>query len=746
MVGRGGTEPVTAISPITVRSRVAVPGGYADNQVRAGVGHRPAGKSAGAGHAGGAVERIFLVIVSRDELLEPLIHNHVTRPAYPDSATGMADLDPGGRGDLEQAARLAVMVGDWTAGVGGRLDLRPRVLDNELDMNATILRHGYSFQQFSKTQSPIPCFLSAYPLPGKRLSLRILSLRRMAKARNNPKRLATAAKPPAESIKETIDSVVVALVLALVFRAFIVEAFVIPTGSMSNTLLGEHRQFVCPNCGYNFPVTVDPSRPDPQSYLRGRLFCQNCTHSFEHEPQLDPGANPARGGDKILVFKFPYLFQEEPARWDVVVFYNPANPDENFIKRLIGRPGESVQIIDGDIYVGQVADNSADQGRLDEQMVVQRKPPLVQQTLWWPVYLNDYFPSNRDPAQPGRVPMWLPAAGGEGWNTDSRILTFRPQDNRPQRIEFRPATVSLPGHAEVRVPLCFTDYSAYNGAPESPTMLNVVWDLKLEFVVFFQSAGGRVSASMDHRSTDRPEAATVRFTATFHQDGTVELFEDGQLVENSRIQGEPFPLDRGVPVVIQNVDYRVSVLVNGREVFAPYDRQPNLALLRDLDRSNHGAIGEQVPSVWVEASGGPLDLRHVGLYRDVYYTSRVATEPIRRGSQAAKEPIVHMARHEHQLRGHDEFFVLGDNSQQSSDSRLWTVYGRGADYWHLRERGLIGVNGDGLYRAGRVPRDHLIGKAFFVYWPAGLGPRLPLPGPGNGAQLVPNVGRMRMIY
>ena len=47
-----------------------------------------------------------------------------------------------------------------------------------------------------------------------------------------------AAIPEREGIKDTIESFVVALILAFVFRAFVVEAFVIPTGSMAPTLYG----------------------------------------------------------------------------------------------------------------------------------------------------------------------------------------------------------------------------------------------------------------------------------------------------------------------------------------------------------------------------------------------------------------------------------------------------------------------------------------------------------------------------
>src|SRR3954447_20540890 len=59
---------------------------------------------------------------------------------------------------------------------------------------------------------------------------------------------------PEGGVKETIESILVAFILAFIFRAFVVEAFVIPTGSMAPTLLGAHMRFRCPDCGYRFDV------------------------------------------------------------------------------------------------------------------------------------------------------------------------------------------------------------------------------------------------------------------------------------------------------------------------------------------------------------------------------------------------------------------------------------------------------------------------------------------------------------
>src|SRR3984885_11111668 len=60
--------------------------------------------------------------------------------------------------------------------------------------------------------------------------------------------------PPESNVKETVESILVAFILAFIFRSFVVEAFVIPTGSMAPTLLGAHMHFRCPDCGYEWDV------------------------------------------------------------------------------------------------------------------------------------------------------------------------------------------------------------------------------------------------------------------------------------------------------------------------------------------------------------------------------------------------------------------------------------------------------------------------------------------------------------
>lgn len=61
--------------------------------------------------------------------------------------------------------------------------------------------------------------------------------------------------------------------------------------------------------------------------------------------------------DNLIVEKLTYRFSD-PKRYDIIVFPYPENPKKHYIKRIIGLPGETVQIIDGYVYI--------DGERLDE--------------------------------------------------------------------------------------------------------------------------------------------------------------------------------------------------------------------------------------------------------------------------------------------------------------------------------------------------------------------------------------------
>ncbi len=61
-------------------------------------------------------------------------------------------------------------------------------------------------------------------------------------------------RPHDNSVIDTLQSLIVAFVLAMTFRGFVAEGFVIPTGSMAPTLLGQHKRLHSEHTGWTFPV------------------------------------------------------------------------------------------------------------------------------------------------------------------------------------------------------------------------------------------------------------------------------------------------------------------------------------------------------------------------------------------------------------------------------------------------------------------------------------------------------------
>ena len=149
--------------------------------------------------------------------------------------------------------------------------------------------------------------------------------------------------------RENVEALVVAFILALIFRAFLAEAFVIPTGSMAPTLMGAHKDLYCDACGHRFPVGASHEATALNNFqvVVGGV-CPNCR--FVNPLDLaNESDEQTFNGDRIVVNKFSYALGD-PKRWDVIVFKFPGNPKQNYIKRLVGLPGETITVRHGDVY------------------------------------------------------------------------------------------------------------------------------------------------------------------------------------------------------------------------------------------------------------------------------------------------------------------------------------------------------------------------------------------------------------
>jgi signal peptidase I len=547
---------------------------------------------------------------------------------------------------------------------------------------------------------------------------------------------ATRKSAPESSYKETVESVLVAFILAFIFRAFIVEAFVIPTGSMAPTLYGAHMRFQCPDCGYHFDVgyhaSDTPSGDDvdiPSEAPQPReVQCPNCGYTLpDNPPNTPPALVRVRFGDRILVLKYLYLFQP-PRRWDVVVFKSPEegprhipeDPEygQNYIKRLVGIGPENLVILGGDIYTGPFEAKKPLGADNKPLFHIQRKPAYVQDALWRTVYDNDYIPHLGSTIHPWTQP-WQEETTPSGWAVSgpsgaaSRLFQYNNLTGAGA-IAFNP-DADPETHA-------LTDYLAYDETEhrEQRWRPTYVSDLKLA-CTYTRSAG---DGPLRMQLTKSADAFTAEITP-----GKVRLLHGRRVNANNaavedekEIKSAVLPeLSGSNPVRLEmsNVDYRVSLRVNGREVLATDDKDyaPDVAALwaqEDHDTTQSDPFVKPLVRIIAERQTGIIE--HVLLARDIYYLSQ-------NGSSHFWGTTDRLA----ELKA-GEYFVLGDNSYISGDARYWSVPVR------LPREGLSFVE------AGRVPERFMLGKAFFVYWPAGY------PLFKSSFNAVPDFGEMRFIH
>src|SRR5262245_25507346 len=133
--------------------------------------------------------------------------------------------------------------------------------------------------------------------------------------------------PTMGPVRTNLEAFGVAILAAVLLKWFCIEAYQIPTSSMQPTLMGD----------------------------------------------TDAGVN-----DRILVDKFIQLLRE-PKRWDITVFAYPLQKNQNYVKRMVGMPGDRLCIAGGNLYL--VADVG---GKRTYEIL--RKPADLQEALWKNVY------------------------------------------------------------------------------------------------------------------------------------------------------------------------------------------------------------------------------------------------------------------------------------------------------------------------------------------------------------------------
>ncbi len=532
----------------------------------------------------------------------------------------------------------------------------------------------------------------------------------------------TPPAKPKEGTRDTIESILFAFLLAFLFRTFEAEAFVIPTGSMAPTLYGRHKEADCPACnhrivvGASHEVIAETGHLMPNVRLRGAV-CSNC--GFVND---EMSKALAFNGDRILVNKFPYEFGN-PDRWDVFVFKYPAEPQTNYIKRLVGLPGETLRIRNGDLF--QVE---------NKKELTLRKSPEKQRSLQIPVY-DDTQPArellkagwperwasmNADPA--GKMGKWSDSLTGWQRDENKRTYSVKKEETAPSWLRYRhyfpmphdwqAASHGMPLAPAPRLIADFCGYNATIGDPpfdaQSPAGVDfgAYWvpDLTINFNLKIQEIGDQPELILE-----LCEGTTWYRCRIDVSTGAATLEEvNSQLNERVRELATAKTRLKGTGnyrISYANVDDRICLWINDSLV----DFGEGALVESPGATGNPYPTQQDLSPVGIATQGISATVSELLLERDVYY--RVG-QPGRNFAGLSSQLARHLgnpeawaeffAEHSRDLGERtlevplDHFLAFGDNSPQSNDSRMW----------------------DSGHEA--VPRKFLVGKAFWIYWPHGV--------------------------
>ena len=578
-----------------------------------------------------------------------------------------------------------------------------------------------------------------------------------------------------ENGRETVESIVVAFVLAFLFRAFEAEAFVIPTGSMAPTLYGRHKEADCRECGYHFVFGASDEIDDSTGYFNSArrirtAICPNCR--FEN-PVKDLAVFK---GDRILVTKFPYGFGD-PQRWDVPVFKYPEHPTTNYIKRMVGLPGEAIAIRRGDVF----------RIEKDRSWTILRKPPSRQKVLQIPIYDNNHSETKlhksgwpkrwaavektdavRDPGKNnlGPVAGWSEDAAGWKEETETHSFHLEPKgdalkwiryrhivptgddwdlvttDFRPEPLDFETDDPIRP-HAQLISDFC--GYNSYTGG-HGKTRDDYFWvsDLTVSFSADISKAakGSELIIELNegfrrYRCQIDTSTGNVKFLSFFK---SIEGEEEGSVLAEAQISIGEGTYD----FRFANVDNRLCLWVDDDLV----DVGEKTSYVVD-DSIPPAPIDEDLIPVGIAAKALDIRVSDLLIERDTYYrASRIDNDDddqFNWGRDGDEHPDPDelrrlLGRPEdwadlYQGRSRDARFVLAKFEDLNRNGEL----DEGEDF---NGNGKLDVAEDEYLMLGdnsprsqdsrlwpnsrkakhrhAVPRSALVGKAFYIYWPHGI--------------------------
>jgi signal peptidase I len=605
-------------------------------------------------------------------------------------------------------------------------------------------------------------------------------------------------KPADGGWRETVESIAMAVILALLFRGFVAEAFVIPTGSMAPTLMGRHKDVKCPECGQWYKTGASNEWDQDSNAPSGRFVTTTTCPVCRYPQRLDLFHSPndlSFSGDRIIVSKFAYEIGD-PERWDVIVFKYPGGAVTNYIKRLIGLPGETVRISGGNIYTKK---------KEDIDFEIARKPPGRLGAMLQLVDDSDHIPQRlTDVGWPQRWQQWPErvqdsSPDGVGWRTDNGGQSFT-IDARDKDVWLRYRHIlpthedwrqvmdgKLPPDAKTRRGSLITDFAAYNawhwieqgdtnpkvdgiqysaklkpgsyrqdqydptlpgpGEPPNGESNGLHWadDLAVDCLAKVNSTAGElvldlVQAGVHYRCRINLADGQATLTMVYEPDPAesphVFTSADGESAESVTAQ----TIVKGPGTYrlrLSNIDREVLLWVNGSVV--SFDGPTTYQAPKNMGPFWSPEDPYDLAPAGIAAKGCKVDVSSLKIHRDIYYLALDSES----GDQDDYADTLHL----------DEFRRNAfDNhiDQLFSEPELWEKY---ASFFTTRRSVEFDLQKDQFFPMGDnspqsqdariwpapehfVHKDLLIGRAMCVYWPH----------PWNSpVWFTPNPGAMRRI-
>ena len=585
-------------------------------------------------------------------------------------------------------------------------------------------------------------------------------------------------------VRETVESIVIAVVLALMFRSYEAEAFIIPTGSMAPTLQGQHMDVVCDECGHQYRAGASRSSPTTPKQFRAEVAktnCPICRYSMPMQKQNNAD-HVTNNGDRILVNKFVYDFQS-PERFDVIVFKNPNNGKQNYIKRLVGLPGDNLLIENGDIFnfveqedgtfVKTIVRKPAD--KIDVMLQLVDDTNFISPTLksaGWPSRWNQWSSPNTN--WKNQETDGHPYFTIDGSNTDLKWLRYRHLAPRSLHDEFVANTNGRPAEwdsleknelplriknrkGEIATGALIRDHYEYNDqiyqqrnnsplaarAQASPGF-HWVGDLAGEFDIVVESESGSVAFDLVEGG--------VHFTCTIDiasGQATLKINDsDNNISFNSDNRSAPTATTKikgkgKHKVLLANVDDKIFLFVDKKHVdFGDASSYSKTNDVRPIPKYSANDPGDAEP-IGIAAAQAKVRVNRLKVFRDIYYIAptnidREGNVNIRSETGLAEGSLV---------RVYEEPRAWQSPNGRKIFARPRTKVGllSGKDWMFQLEDGHYFPMGDNspasqdarIWDGPKfVDEDMLIGRAMFVYWPHSLNKPIPY---------FPNFKRMGFI-